>query len=137
MIFSSWHIFQKTNEWIQLYYDATCFPSFFEKNWRFQNDISKLTDLEIRSCIHTLTFVQMKVKCTLDLLTLNLVTTCDLEVTIFHRPFFNLLPKIIRLSDICNLVTIFEDTKSVTKSKLLCIINNLGTWKSNLKRTEI
>ena len=60
----------------------------------------------------------MKVKCILDLLTLNLVTTCDLEVTIFHRPFFNLLHKIIRLSDICNLVTIFEDTKSVTKSKL-------------------
>ena len=38
-------------------------------------------------------------QCTLDLVTLNLVTTCDL-VTIFQRPFFNLLQKIIRFSDI-------------------------------------
>ena len=35
----------------------------------------------------------------LDLVTLNLVTTCDL-VTIFQRPFFNLLHKIIQFSDI-------------------------------------
>ena len=35
----------------------------------------------------------------LDLVTSNLVTTCDL-VTIFQRPFFNLLHKIIRFSDI-------------------------------------
>ena len=33
----------------------------------------------------------------LDLVTLNLVTTCDL-VTIFQRRFFNLLHKIIRFS---------------------------------------
>ena len=39
------------------------------------------------------------VQCNLDLVTLNLVTTCDL-VTIFQRPFFNLLYKIIRFSDI-------------------------------------
>ena len=39
------------------------------------------------------------VQCNLDLVTLNLVTTCDL-VTIFQRPFFNLLHKIIRFSDI-------------------------------------
>ena len=32
-------------------------------------------------------------------MTLNLVTTCDL-VAIFERPFFNLLHKIIRFSDI-------------------------------------
>ena len=38
-------------------------------------------------------------QCNLDLVTLNLVTTCDL-VTIFQRPFFNLLHKIIRFSDI-------------------------------------
>ena len=43
--------------------------------------------------------VLMKVQCNLDLVTLNLVTTCDL-VTIFQRPFFNLLHKIIRFSDI-------------------------------------
>ena len=56
----------------------------------------------------------------LDLVTLNLVTTCDL-VTVLQRSFFNLLHKIIRFSDIlCNLVTVFAETKSVTKSRLLC-----------------
>ena len=39
------------------------------------------------------------VQCNLDLVTLNLVTTCDL-VTILQRLFFNLLHKIIRFSDI-------------------------------------
>ena len=39
------------------------------------------------------------VQCNLDLVTLNLVTTCDL-VTIFQRPFFNLLHKLMRFSDI-------------------------------------
>ena len=39
------------------------------------------------------------IQCNLDLVTLNLVTTCDL-VTILQRPFFNLLHKIIRFSDI-------------------------------------
>ena len=53
-------------------------------------------------------------------MTLNLVTTCDL-VTILERPFFNLLHKIIRLSDILrDLVTVFAETKSVTKSRLHC-----------------
>jgi hypothetical protein len=42
---------------------------------------------------------QYKVQCNLDLVTLNLMTTCDL-VNIFQRPFFNLLHKIIRFSDI-------------------------------------
>ena len=32
--------------------------------------------------------VEFLVQCNLDLVTLNLVTTCDL-VTIFQRPFFN------------------------------------------------
>ena len=41
----------------------------------------------------------LSVQCNLDLVTLNLVTTCDL-VTILQRPFFNLLHKIIRFSDI-------------------------------------
>ena len=39
------------------------------------------------------------IQCNLDLVTLNLVATCDL-VTIFQRPFFNLQHKIIRFSDI-------------------------------------
>jgi len=54
------------------------------------------------------------VQCNLDLTTLNLVTTCDL-VTIFQRPFFNLL--YIKSFD---LVTVFAETKSVTKSRLHC-----------------
>ena len=42
----------------------------------------------------------LHIQCNLDLVTLNLVTTCDL-VTILQRPFnFNLLHKIIRFSDI-------------------------------------
>ena len=39
------------------------------------------------------------VQCNLDLVTLNLMTACDL-VSIFQRPFFNLLNRIIRFSDI-------------------------------------
>ena len=42
-------------------------------------------------------FQALSVQCSLDLVTLNLVTTCDL-VTILQRPFFNLLHKIIRFS---------------------------------------
>ena len=41
----------------------------------------------------------LHIQCNLDLVTLNLVTTCDL-VTILQRPFFNLLHKIIQFSDI-------------------------------------
>ena len=52
-----------------------------------------------------------QVQCNLDLVTLNLVTTCDL-VTIFERPFFNLLHKIIRFSDIMRFSDSFcEDQK--------------------------
>ena len=43
--------------------------------------------------------ITTSVQCNLDLVTLNLVTTCDL-VTILQRPFFNLLHKIIQFSDI-------------------------------------
>ena len=39
------------------------------------------------------------IQCNLDLVTLNIVTTCDL-VTNFQSPFFNLLHKIIQFSDI-------------------------------------
>ena len=38
------------------------------------------------------------IQCNLDLVTLNLVTICDL-VTILQRPFFNLLHKFIQFSD--------------------------------------
>ena len=43
--------------------------------------------------------VLILVQCNLDLVTLNLVTTGDL-LTILQRPFFHLLQKIIRFSDI-------------------------------------
>ena len=44
------------------------------------------------------TFSLFSLHCNLDLVTLNIVTTCDL-VTIFQTPFFNLLHKIIQFSD--------------------------------------
>ena len=36
---------KKTNEQIQLYYLLACFCSFFERKWRHQKVISKLTDI--------------------------------------------------------------------------------------------
>ena len=59
------------------------------------------------------------VQCNLDLVTLNLVTTCDL-VTILQRPFFHLLHKSFDLVTLCDLVTVFAETKRVTKSRLHC-----------------
>ena len=52
----------------------------------------------------------LSVQCNLDLVTLNLVTTCDL-VTIFQTPFFNLLYKIIRFSDIMQFSDSFCEPK--------------------------
>ena len=52
-------------------------------------------------------------------MTLNLVTTCDL-VTIFQRPFFDLLKKSFDLVTLWDLMTVFAETKSVTKSRLHC-----------------
>ena len=43
--------------------------------------------------------LEIEVQCNLDLVTPYLVTTCDL-VTILQRPFFNLLHKNLRFSDI-------------------------------------
>ena len=43
--------------------------------------------------------IQTKVQCNLIIVTLSLVTTCDL-VIILQRQFFNLLHKIIRFSGI-------------------------------------
>ena len=48
--------------------------------------------------IHVLPLLSKIVQCNLDLVTLNLVTTCD-SVTILQRPFINSLHKIIRFSD--------------------------------------
>ena len=67
-------------------------PSFLTRvskipNWRYYLLLSKKLD-DIRNLVQSL-----------DSVTLNLVTTCDL-VTIFQRPFFNLPHKIIRFSDI-------------------------------------
>ena len=47
-------------------------------------------------------------------MTLNLVTACYLMTTL-QTPFFNLLHDLVTL---CNLVTVFAGTKSVTKSRL-------------------
>ena len=47
-------------------------------------------------------------------MTLNLVTTCDL-VTIFQRTFFDLLKKSFDLVTLWDLMTVFAETKSVTK----------------------
>ena len=59
-------------------------------------------------------------------MTLNLVTTCDLA-TILQRPFFNLLHKTIRFVTLYDLVTVFEETKSVTKSRLHC--TKITIWR--------
>ena len=61
-----------------------------------------------------------QIQSNLDLVILNLVKACDL-VTIFQRPFFNLLHKSFDLVTLCKLVTIFVETKSVTKSRVHCI----------------
>ena len=65
----------------------------------------------------------MYLQCHLDLVTLNLVTTCDLVTILPLRPFFNLLLTYIKSFDLvtlCDLVTVFVDTKNVTKSRLHC-----------------
>ena len=62
------------------------------------------------------------VQCNLDLVTLNLVTTCDL-VTVFYKDRFSIYYiKSFNLVTICDLVTVFAETKSVTKSRLHCTL---------------
>ena len=46
-LFGVFNFFQKTNEWIRLYYYVTCFRSSFGRNWRHQKDILKLSDLYV------------------------------------------------------------------------------------------
>jgi hypothetical protein len=53
------------------------------------------------------------VQCTLDLVTVNLVTTCD-SVTIFQKTF------LIYYIKSFDLETVFAETKSVTKLRLHC-----------------
>ena len=42
---SSPEFFRKTNKLIRYYHYATCFCSFFGRNWRHQENLSKLPDL--------------------------------------------------------------------------------------------
>ena len=66
----------------------------------------------------------LSLQCNLDLVTLNLVTTCDL-VTISQRPFFLIYYiKSFDLVTLWDLVTVFAETKSVTKSRLHCTFNS-------------
>ena len=62
------------------------------------------------------------IQCNLDLVTLNSVTTCYL-VTIFQRQFFKDNFSIyctisFHIVTLCDLVKVFAETKSVTKSRL-------------------
>ena len=67
-----------------------------------------------------------QVECNLDLETLNLVTTYDL-VTILQRPFFILHVKVFYFVTLCDLATVLDETKSVTKSRLNCTVCTNGT----------
>ena len=93
--------------------------------------------IDLGSCdyLFSLGMTLTAVKCNLDLVTLNLVTTCDL-VTILQRPFFNLLHKIIWFSDIYNLVTVFEETKSVAKSRLHRTFDLIGQREKKLQSSQ-
>ena len=58
-------------------------------------------------------------QCNLDLVTLDLVTTCDLVTNLqVHFSFYYI--KALDLVTLCDLVTVFAETKSVTKSRLHC-----------------
>ena len=79
-------------------------------------------------------------QCNLDLVTLNLVTTCDL-VTIFFKDHFSIFYiKTFDLVTLCDLVTVFREIKSVTKSRLHCTFISAvacqDDWKSG-GRTHI
>ena len=43
---ANFEFFRKTSEWICFYYYATCFYSFFGRNWRLRKGIWKLSDLK-------------------------------------------------------------------------------------------
>ena len=77
---------------------------------------------------------QNMLQCNLDLVKSNLVTTCDL-VTIFQRKFLNLLYNFIQLMTLCNLLTVFAESKSVNKSRLHCSLKfyNIGYIASNFQ----
>ena len=62
----------------------------------------------------------LEVQCNLDLVTLNLVTTFDLA-TNFKNHFLMVSFDLVTL---CNLVTVFAETKSVTKLRLHCIFKH-------------
>ena len=97
-------------------FHSSIFMTSKRKNW-FRKTLNKLHNIKekpfmrhilnkywsvfIKREVHCRFILQQifVVQCNLDLVTLNLATTCDL-VTILQRPFFNLLHKIIRFSDI-------------------------------------
>ena len=57
-----------------------------------------------------------QIQCNLDLVTLNLVTTCDLVTFLQIDRFFSIFyVKSFDLVTLCDLVTVFAETKSVTK----------------------
>ena len=61
-----------------------------------------------------------KIQCNVDLVTFNLVATCDL-VNILQRLFSIYYIKSFNLVTLCDLVIVLAETKSVTKSRLHCI----------------
>ena len=68
---------------------------------------------------------RMYVQCNLDLVTSNLVTNCDL--VLFCKTFFSMYYiKSFDLVTSCNLVTVFAETKSVTKLRLHCMYLEMG-----------
>ena len=68
---------------------------------------------------------RMYVQCNLDLVTSNLVTNCDL--VLFCKTFFSMYYiKSFDLVTSCNLVTVFAETKSVTKLRLHCKYLEMG-----------
>jgi hypothetical protein len=68
---------------------------------------------------------RMYVQFNLDLVTSNLVTNCDL--VLFCKTFFSMYYiKSFDLVTSCNLVTVFAETKSVTKLRLHCMYLEMG-----------
>ena len=64
----------------------------------------------------------IKIQCNLDLVTLNLVTTCDLAI-ILQQPFFNLLYKFIR----------FSDRPKVSLNRDCSLLENKNLWDFELR----
>ena len=80
---------------------------------------------------------QTLVQCSLDLVTSNLVTTCEL-VTTFQRPFFNLLHKTIRLSDIMQFIDSFLRRPKVSLNQdCTVLLSNVKTNMEILRKPKL